>query len=248
MLTASATGVGRFSMISAVTDAHPRRRHEISRLEAFTDAAFGFALTLLVVSLEVPTTFADLIAVMKGSIAFALTFAMIVWIWWEHNDFFRHYGLDDGYTVVLNSALIFLVLVYMYPLKFMVSVMVAVFTGIMPAGTTNFGMSMKELPTLFIVYGSGFVLLFSVFAAMHLHAYRRRAELGLTPGEAFDARARAGGQLINVSAGLFSIFLASVVPAWYSPAAGWCYALLGPANWIYWTRTHKRRELVVGKG
>ena len=37
------------------------RGREVSRIEGFSDAVFGFALTLLVVSLEVPESFADLV-------------------------------------------------------------------------------------------------------------------------------------------------------------------------------------------
>ena len=71
------------------------RHHEVTRLEGFSDAVFGFALTLLVVSLEVPSDFEALKAQMQGFLGFALMFAMVCWIWYEHNWFFRHTGLQD---------------------------------------------------------------------------------------------------------------------------------------------------------
>jgi uncharacterized membrane protein len=42
------------------------RGGEITRLEAFCDVVFGFALTLLVVSLEVPHSYAEMMAVVRG--------------------------------------------------------------------------------------------------------------------------------------------------------------------------------------
>ena len=51
--------------------------------------------------------------------SFALSFAMLVFLWAVHNGFFRRYGLNDTYTVLVNSVFLFLVLFYVYPLKFM---------------------------------------------------------------------------------------------------------------------------------
>ena len=88
------------------------RHHEVSRLEGFSDAVFGFALTLLVVSLEVPQDMDALEHQMWGFVGFAAMFAMVCWIWYEHNKFFRRYGLQDAWTVFLNAVLLFVVLLW----------------------------------------------------------------------------------------------------------------------------------------
>ena len=98
----------------------PRLRgREVTRLEALSDAVFGFAATLLVVSLEVPQTFPELTASLRGFVAFAFSFTMLILIWAAHNGFFRRYGLQDSWTVLINSVLLFVVLFYVYPLKFL---------------------------------------------------------------------------------------------------------------------------------
>ncbi|MGA7872678.1 MAG: TMEM175 family protein [Candidatus Binatus sp.] len=80
------------------------RGREINRIEAVSDVVFGFALSMLVVSLEVPRTYTDLIAAVRGFPAFALTFAALMWVWVRHYYFFRYYGLDDLTTIFLNTG------------------------------------------------------------------------------------------------------------------------------------------------
>src|SRR5688572_30682906 len=101
------------------------RTQPSSRLEAFSDAAFAFALTLLVVSLEVPRSYDALMDLMYGFGSFACCFALLVWIWSEHVAFFEKYPLEDALTIAINSVLLFTVLFYVYPLKFMFDSMFA---------------------------------------------------------------------------------------------------------------------------
>lgn len=74
-------------------------RREVSRIEGFSDAVFGFALTLLVVSLEVPQSYAELRDTLGGFVSFAATFAVVMWIWVEHYLLFRKFGLEDATTI-----------------------------------------------------------------------------------------------------------------------------------------------------
>src|SRR5687767_7346394 len=75
----------------------------VSRIEGLSDAVFGFAITLLVVSVDVPTSFAALRELMRGFLAFAATFATLVFLWYAQYKFFRRFGLEDTTTIVLKD-------------------------------------------------------------------------------------------------------------------------------------------------
>ncbi|CAN5853205.1 hypothetical protein BH18ACI5_BH18ACI5_02110 [soil metagenome] len=202
-----------------------RRNREISRLEAFSDAGFGFALTLLP--------------------AFACCFALLVWIWWEHNAFFRRYGLEDGLTVVLNGVLLFVVLFYVYPLKFMFDQ----FFGMFFRGpeTAYKVMSLWELARSSAIYGFGFLVLFVMFALLYLRAYTRRAELDLPPIEVFDTKMFAGHHLVSASVGGLAVLVARYAPLRLAFLSPMTFALMGPAHWLFGTRADKRRKPLIAR-
>src|SRR3989339_649128 len=111
----------RNKLINKKVGAEPHfnwRSHEPVRIEGFSDAVFAFAITLLVVSLEVPKTFSELARAMLGFFPFAACFAFIIYVWYQHYIYFRRYGLTDVYVIVLNALLLFVILFYIYPLKF----------------------------------------------------------------------------------------------------------------------------------
>ena len=66
---------------------------------------------------------------MKGFVAFAICFAILVQVWYYHYIYSRRYGLQTTYTIVLNAALLFVVLFYVYPLKFLFTLVVGGLTG-----------------------------------------------------------------------------------------------------------------------
>ena len=221
----------------------PRRRHEVSRLEAFSDAAFAFALTLLVVSLNVPRSYDELMRLLQGSLSFACCFALLVWIWHEHNLFFRRYGLQDGLTVFLNGVLLFVVLFYVYPLKFMFDSMFAqMIPGAHPDLTR---MTLTQLSRASSVYALGFVVLFGMFALLYGHAYRRREQLQLTPMEVFDAKSYAGHHLVSAGVGIIALLVAIAAPLRFAPLSPMCFALMGPAHWYFGNRVERRRTAHV---
>src|SRR5688572_10949466 len=217
----------------------PPRKHEVTRVEAFSDAVFAFALTLLVVSLEVPRDYRQLMVLMNGFLPFACCFAMLVWIWHEHNMYFRRYGLHDGYTVFLNAVLLFVVLFYVYPLKFMFDSMFAQF---LPALRTSVvRMTFPQLATASAIYGLGFIVLFLLFALLYLHAYRRRDAIGLTALDVFDVKSFAGHHLVSVGVGVVAVVLALVLPVHVSFLSPMSFGLMGPAHWAYGTMRLRRR-------
>jgi uncharacterized membrane protein len=215
------------------------RRHRISRLEAFSDAVFAFALTLLVVSLEVPHSYHELMLLVRGFIPFACCFAMLVWIWYEHSAFFSRFPLEDAPTVVLNACLLFVVLFYVYPLKY---VMNMAFRSIAPQPNLEAPADAAEVGHLFVVYGLGYMAVFVIIALLYRRAWSKRRELGLAPEDVFDARMYAGAHLLSAAVGLLSVLWASLAPRDWRVFAGLIYFLMGPVQTIYGMTTGRRRR------
>jgi uncharacterized membrane protein len=211
------------------------RAGEITRLEAFCDVVFGFAITLLVVSLEVPHTYSELMADMRGFLPFAACFAQLVLIWRTHYKFSRRYGLEDSYTVFLNVVLLFLVLFYVYPLKFVFTLVFSELAGTAVPGSLGW----HEGSVLMRIYALGFVSVFLLFILMYAHAYRLRRELELSPVEVAVTRFSIQENAILALVGLTSFFVAIKSPDW----AGWTYAVIGPLmathGTIFGKRTHR---------
>ncbi|MCW3124159.1 MAG: hypothetical protein JWQ38_3651 [Flavipsychrobacter sp.] len=153
------------------------RCHDVLRIEAFSDGVFAFVISLLIVSLEVPKSSKELLEIMKGFLPFALCFAFILGMWHHQYKFFRRYGLHDKRTIMINACFIFMVLVYVFPLKFILN---NIFFGHI------YKLHDADKGILFLFYNGGLGVINALFAWMYLHAYRKRDELGLTRQETFE--------------------------------------------------------------
>jgi uncharacterized membrane protein len=206
------------------------RAAEVTRLEGFTDAVFAFAVTLLVVSLEVPKTLPELLTAMHGFLAFGVCFALLANVWYEHYRFFRRYALENPWAVFLNCALLFFVLFYVYPLKFL-------FTAVFDHPQ----MQASEARALFMIFGFGYAAVFAVFALLYLHAWRLRAQLELNPVEQLRTWMSLTDEIAMVVIGVLSALLAYTLPEGAVGVTG-CTYLLVP---IYFAIAHAiggRRE------
>ena len=219
-----------------------KRSHEIQRIETFSDAIFAFALTLLIVSLEVPKSFDELMVSMRGFFAFGISFVLLAFIWHEQNVFFRRYGLDDTWTLVLNFTLDFVVLFYVYPLKFLFTLLFS--DEIYGAGRSPFKMTDQQMPTLMMVYGTGFLIIYLLFLAMYSIVLRKKEELQLTRQELYDTRTKMYSKFIFIGIGLAVILMAYLLPPAYAGTTGLGFMLLFPALTFYYSyRGRIRRRM-----
>jgi Endosomal/lysosomal potassium channel TMEM175 len=208
-----------------------KRDFEIQRIETFSDGVFAFAITLLIVSLEVPKTFEDLLTSMRGFFPFAISFAVLISIWSEQHRFFRKYGMEDGLTIVLNSALLFIVLFYTYPLKFLFTLMFS--EQIYGPNKSPMKITGHQIPTLMMIYALGFVAIYFLFFLLHLNAYKKSSKLGFTPLKKFDCKTDIYKEIIMGSTGVCSLIVSLLLKDEKSGFAGYLYMLIFPALTIF---------------
>lgn len=204
------------------------RGHDILRIESFSDAIFAFAMTLLVVSLEVPKTFAELKMGMSGVPGFAICFSLLFFIWHDQYIFFRHYYLNDTRTIFLNAILLFTVLFYVYPLKFLFSLLIDGNT-FMENGVAHEKLtSYTQLRDLMEIYGLGFFFIYFVFLLLYMNAMRHKEKLQLNNIEIYHTKTEMYKQGFMMFFGLSSAIAAYLVPDIYTGTTGFFYMLIGP--------------------
>lgn len=233
----------RIAKVSQERDAGFRHRGtEVSRIESLSDAVFGFGITLLVMSTESPASYADLIDNFRGLPAFAACFALLAWLWHVHFVYCRRYGLTDPRFYALNAAFLFVVVFYMYPLKFVFVAFIGGLTGVMQERyPEHLVISVEQLRTLFVVYGLGFTLITGLVAALYAHALSLREHLQLAVFETAVTRHELRLNLLRAAVGATCAIAALVLPARFAGFSGYAFMLLGPLEtWGGWNLSRLR--------
>jgi len=207
------------------------RGHGATRLEAFVDAAFAFAVTLLVISVErIPDSTAALLQALKNAPAFAASFAMVAMFWYAHVRWSRRYRLDSAAAVLLSLLLVFLVLVYVYPLRLLLGTFFAWITGgwlPMPLADAD---GPRPLAFMFIFYGVAFASMSACIGGLYALAWRARGRLGLDGAAAADAAGDVASHAYFVGVAALSVLVAALLTersrAWQVALPGCAYFLL----------------------
>lgn len=217
------------------------RGDEILRVEALSDAVFAFSVSLLVASLEVPQTFEELTVILKGAVPFFATVALLFLLWYQQNIFFRHYGLNDFKTVVLNLAYLAVILFYVYPLKFLFSLLIGSWTGIElfpKAAEKHLPVLIKEdFASLIMVFSAGYFVIWVLLFLMHQRALHFGKALELNRYEVEYTRKERRGAVWNAAVGLASLQFAAMRIEWLS---GICFLLIPVLLFINQRRFNKK--------
>jgi uncharacterized membrane protein len=136
---------------------------EFARITTLFDGVFAIAMTLLVVTLEIPDVPADglgraLAAQIPQIVTLILSFALVSQIWWEHHKLLEMFALLEPVMVGINLALLGVVILVPYA------------TGLIGNAYTSRAAVMPFI-ALFIVINLLIALL--TWRAHRMHAWRR---------------------------------------------------------------------------
>lgn len=225
---------------SVSSDGFRYRGLERTRLENLTDTIFGFSITLLVIASEVPTTYIELQASMYSFIGFIFCILMLLGIWNSHGSFFLHYGLEDGPIKVLNSLFLFVLLFYVYPLKYLFSYLgTAVYLQLkLSFGDRSDAMKMVfdelnksnlsslQWEDIMIRFGLGLFCINMIFMLFHIFALKKRGHLKLNKREVYITHSFIQKYGIIVLITIVSMMIVLVFGGEKAPISGTVYALL----------------------
>ena len=226
-----------------MSDGFRERGAQVTRLEAFVDAAFAFSLTFLVISgNDVPKSIAAMVLALKGVPAFAACFLQIALFWHAHVKWSRRYGIDDRRSTLLSLLLVFLVLSYMVPLRLMFGTFFAWVTrGWLPWPIAPLS-SFSDLSNMFMVYALAFGSMSLVMSGLFSYALKQRAALEFSATEAAETAGDIASWRLSAAVAALSFALAAFYP---NDTPGWTLGLPGMVYFLMsFVRVLQRRVVV----
>jgi len=211
----------------------------MTRLETFIDAAFAFAITMLVIATqEIPDDIETLLAAFRNVLAFVASIIVLGIFWRDHWLWSRRYGLEDGVSIFISWAMIVTMLIYIYPLKAIFSAMWFLVSG-GRVGHVLGGHSESQVRALFAVFALGFTAIALEIMLLNLRAWQLREPLQLNARERAMTFHEVTGWSIPVGVGVVSLVLALCLPRAQIDWSGWIYfsmVILVPLHSAYFRR------------
>lgn len=205
-----------------------------NRLDAFVDAAFAFAVSLLIIAGGEPLrSYDDLLRALMRIPAFLAGFALIILFWLAHRAWSALGPKRDGAATLLSLAVVFAVLVFVFPLRLLTETAVHFMSGgVLPGGEliNSFG----QLGAVYGIYGVGFSTLSVLYVLLFRHA---RSGMSRTDPAWADAHSWMRTWLLAAAAGVLSsaTALSPLLPVapwlpgvtyWLIPLGIWVLAVL----------------------
>lgn len=232
------------------------RGMEHTRIEGLSDGVFAIAIALLLIAADVPEKFSELKIFLKDFVPFGATIVLLMVIWYQHYIFFIRYGLRDAAIVSLNTLVLFLILFYVYPLKFLFKTLFTLFSGIITQDSASLETLFTETipagdgPTLMVIYGIGAAAIFISLALMYGYALKKRDFLELSEGEIYDTKSSLYTNLTLASIPFLSalIALSNLGGSKSFMLSGFIYFLYPVVMPAYGILRAKQRQKRIGDG
>ncbi len=221
-------------------DALPRLRGfrlrgvAMTRLETFIDAAFAFAISMLVIAAQQsPDNIQTLLAAFKNVPTCVCSIAVLGIFWRGHWLWSRRYGLEDSASILISWVMIVTILIFIYPLKAIFGAMWYFLSNGQVGQPFSLRTTESQARTIFAIYALGLIAISAEILLLNLRAWLLREPLRLNALEKLVTRGELTGWSIPVCVGIVSLVSALTLPAEKIQWSGWAYfsmAILVPLH------------------
>lgn len=200
------------------------RGMEMTRLETFIDAAFAFAISMLVIAAQqIPDNIQTLLAAFKNVPTFVCSIAVLGIFWRGHWVWSRRYGLEDGTSILISWAMIVTILIFIYPLKAIFGSMWYLLSGGQVGQRLSLHTTESQARAIFAIYALGLIAISAEILLLNLRAWQLREPLRLNERESMVTRGELSGWSVPVFVGIVSLVFALTLPADQIQWSGWIY-------------------------